>query len=38
MGKLREDENFNSSTFKCEIPPTFFTDNQFKATPHKEKI
>lgn len=31
MGKLREDENFNPSAFKCEIPPTFFTDNQFNV-------
>lgn len=31
MGKLREDENFDISTFKCEISPAFFTENQFNV-------
>ncbi|MPN41880.1 hypothetical protein SDC9_189435 [bioreactor metagenome] len=31
MEKLRENENFDISTFKCEVPLAFFTDNQFNV-------
>lgn len=31
MLKLRSDENFDISQFKCEIVPTFFTENQFNT-------
>lgn len=32
MVKLRNDENVNISTFKCEIPDNFFISNQFSIT------
>lgn len=31
MTKLRADENFDISSFKCEITPAFFVDNQFNV-------
>jgi hypothetical protein len=31
MEKLRENENFDISTFKCEVSTAFFTDNQFNV-------
>ena len=31
MTKLRDDESYDISTFKCDIPSTFFIENQFNA-------
>ncbi|MFB0920785.1 MAG: DUF262 domain-containing protein [Oscillospiraceae bacterium] len=31
MGKLREDENFDIASFKCEISSDFFKENQFNV-------
>lgn len=31
MAKLRDDENYDISTFKCEVTSAFFTDNQFNV-------
>jgi hypothetical protein len=31
MNKLRVDENFDISSFKCEVSSAFFTDNQFNV-------